>query len=218
MDVGLNIEKESSDIGQARGAPSRSLSVQLSPPHLHSSNIKPYPGSGRPSFPWNETDDNNPLSLGYERILVGGIDSDVFKIPRETSKLFEGRDSSSTGRRFGSVPGSPLAPAAHLFGADFTPPYSSSAVEHDIFGAKETQASNESLVSLERSSYKFLEYAQLTRNALAPGQKLTLDELFRSNRSRSVAAAGLYHTLVLSTKGLLRVQQDNPYGPININL
>ncbi|KAI0788425.1 hypothetical protein C8Q75DRAFT_768428 [Abortiporus biennis] len=82
-----------------------------------------------------------------------------------------------------------------------------------------SQASNVS-VNLERHSNDFLEYVKMQLNAY-PRQSstLTFDEVVPKGTSTShVAAAGFYHCLVLATKDVLSVKQDEPFGPVHIRV
>jgi len=78
------------------------------------------------------------------------------------------------------------------------------------------------LKSLERKSHDFLRYAKMLlqtlpeTNALSFGDVVPKAPMASSTETRRVAAAAFYHCLVLSSKDLVRLKQEEPYGGIVI--
>ncbi|KDQ30809.1 hypothetical protein PLEOSDRAFT_1111526 [Pleurotus ostreatus PC15] len=85
-------------------------------------------------------------------------------------------------------------------------------------GVDESQMSDMNLITLEKNSFNFLEYTRMQYQTLpATTRELTFDRIVPTTSStRHVAATAFYHCLVLSTKKLLRVKQNDPYGTITI--
>ncbi|KAJ8522580.1 hypothetical protein ONZ45_g871 [Pleurotus djamor] len=82
---------------------------------------------------------------------------------------------------------------------------------------EDSQRSEINLAALDRNSLNFLEYTRMQYQTLAGGvTELTFDDVVPKASSRHVATAAFYHCLVLSTKKLLRVRQETPYGRITI--
>lgn len=87
------------------------------------------------------------------------------------------------------------------------------------------QSASQALAALEKNSSKFLEYArgismQATRPP-NPGAGATLLVMFddivqQAASNRNVAAAGFYHCLLLATKGRIRLDQREAFGPIEL--
>lgn len=62
-------------------------------------------------------------------------------------------------------------------------------------------------------------YARMQWQSLPSASHFTFDVVVPQGAStRHVAAAALYHCLVLATKDLLRLEQPNPYGPLYITI
>jgi len=83
---------------------------------------------------------------------------------------------------------------------------------------QETQKSDLNLITLERNSYNFLEYAKMQYQTLhKPNGQLTFETVVPNlSSTRHVAAAAFYHCLVLATKDLIHLEQRNPYEPFTI--
>ncbi|KAJ3551713.1 hypothetical protein NM688_g4549 [Phlebia brevispora] len=84
--------------------------------------------------------------------------------------------------------------------------------------ADESQRSDASVLTLEKNSFNFLEYAKMQLQAFPSAtSSIQFDDIVPKDAStRHVAAAAFYHCLVLATKDLLGVKQDSPYGNIAI--
>ncbi|KAI0031157.1 Rec8 like protein-domain-containing protein [Vararia minispora EC-137] len=76
------------------------------------------------------------------------------------------------------------------------------------------------LVTLERNSFKFLEYVRMqARTVSQPADGLSFDVVVpKATSSKHIAAAAFYHCLVLAGKELIRVRQAEPYGEILVNI
>ncbi|KAH9065734.1 Rec8 like protein-domain-containing protein [Lactarius vividus] len=76
------------------------------------------------------------------------------------------------------------------------------------------------LITLERNSYNFLEYVKMQLQTVQqPWEGIAFNNVApRETSTRHVAAAAFYHCLVLTTKGVLRVNQLGAYGEIMIKL
>lgn len=90
--------------------------------------------------------------------------------------------------------------------------------KQDVDPRLESQRSDVTHISLERNSFNFLEYARMQWQSLpSSASSFTFDTVVpQATSTRHVAAAALYHCLVLATKDLLRLDQYNPYGPVSI--
>ncbi|CAE6462959.1 unnamed protein product [Rhizoctonia solani] len=73
-------------------------------------------------------------------------------------------------------------------------------------------------VTLERNSFKFLEYARMQTRALSdPSGGVMFSSIAPKESSTAhVAVSAFYHTLVLATKSAVRVKQTEPFGDFAI--
>ncbi|CAE6446172.1 unnamed protein product [Rhizoctonia solani] len=73
-------------------------------------------------------------------------------------------------------------------------------------------------VTLERNSFKFLEYARMQTRALSdPSGGVMFSSIAPKESSTAhVATSAFYHTLVLATKSAVRVKQTEPFGDFAI--
>ncbi|KAH6917396.1 Rec8 like protein-domain-containing protein [Coprinopsis sp. MPI-PUGE-AT-0042] len=80
----------------------------------------------------------------------------------------------------------------------------------------DTQRSEENAIFLEKNSFNFLEYARMQSRTLPnPEGKLSFNQIVPPDTStRHVAAAAFHHCLVLATKDLIRLEQEEPYGTV----
>ncbi|KAL4069631.1 hypothetical protein V8B97DRAFT_1918138 [Scleroderma yunnanense] len=76
------------------------------------------------------------------------------------------------------------------------------------------------LPALEKNSSNFLEYARMQHRSLSSSfPNLTFDDVVpKATSTAHVAAAALYHCLVLGTKDLIQLQQEEPHGQIIIRI
>ncbi|BGP12824.1 R8 protein [Rhodosporidiobolus nylandii] len=71
----------------------------------------------------------------------------------------------------------------------------------------------------ESESLKFLNYAKRQRQSLAQDDQLLFSDIVPvADTNASTAAQALYHLLVLATKKMVRVQQDEAYGEIAVDI
>ncbi|EJD52680.1 hypothetical protein AURDEDRAFT_120316 [Auricularia subglabra TFB-10046 SS5] len=88
----------------------------------------------------------------------------------------------------------------------------------------QSQSASQALAALEKNSFRFLEYAKAMAVSTAsqgPRTGATPSVMFddivsQVTSNRNVAAAGFYHCLLLATKGHLRLDQPESFGPIEI--
>ncbi|OSD03409.1 hypothetical protein PYCCODRAFT_1466798 [Trametes coccinea BRFM310] len=166
-------------------------------------------------FPWDHAGpSSSAVGVAYE---FDG--SDAYSALRSASK----RGHSIGSRReslllpgAGAIPPSPASMglrSSQIGGEDFqfNVPEEQGAVE-------ESQQSG--ILTLERNSFNFLEYAkmQISANPSATSELPFDDVVPKATSTRRVAAAAFYHCLVLSTKNLINVGQDVPYGPLKIRV
>ncbi|TFY67439.1 hypothetical protein EVG20_g3941, partial [Dentipellis fragilis] len=92
--------------------------------------------------------------------------------------------------------------------------------EAEVPANDDSQMTDANLVTLERNSFNFLEYAKMQTQTLAqPEEGLCFDDVVPKNTSTPhVAASAFYHCLVLATKDLIRVVQPEAYGPVMIHI
>ncbi|KAI0335243.1 hypothetical protein GY45DRAFT_1268246 [Cubamyces sp. BRFM 1775] len=83
---------------------------------------------------------------------------------------------------------------------------------------EESQQSN--VLTLERNSFNFLEYVKMQARAYpSETSEVPFDDVVpKATSTRRVAAAAFYHCLVLSTKDLVAVGQEEPYGMLKIRV
>ncbi|GAA5985729.1 hypothetical protein JCM11641_007195 [Rhodosporidiobolus odoratus] len=77
----------------------------------------------------------------------------------------------------------------------------------------------EALALKENESLKFLNYARRQQATIAEDDQLLFSDVVPvADTNASTAAQALYHLLVLATKGMVRVQQDEAYGEIAVDI
>ncbi|KAJ7071043.1 Rec8 like protein-domain-containing protein [Mycena amicta] len=170
----------------------------------------PASGSQRSSlFPWDNAGGGSSSAGG------GPMGSDHVSIDRADVKMRGGslsrRESSLVPSQAGSVDGLQISvKSSQMVGEDYA-----FEVENQMENtAQDSQRSDMNLITLERNSYNFLEYVKMQLQGL-PGSSvgLSFDTVVpKATSTRHVAAAAFYHCLVLSTKDLLHVNQETPYG------
>ncbi|KAI9444793.1 Rec8 like protein-domain-containing protein [Lactarius indigo] len=175
-------------------------------------------------FPWDNAGLSSsvagaPFDMGSDRISIGRDDIRLKDISTAT-----GRNS---GRESPLVPGQNSGPgilgfSPGTFGRtgsqindsfEFDVP-ASSPLRRNVPGAEPD------LITLERNSYNFLEYVKMQLQTVQqPWEGIAFNNVApRETSTRHVAAAAFYHCLVLTTKGVLRVNQLGAYGDIMIKL
>ncbi|KAG2023509.1 hypothetical protein CC2G_001155 [Coprinopsis cinerea AmutBmut pab1-1] len=178
-------------------------------------------GSQRSSlFPWDHAGANSSSSGN-----VPFRDNDVVIDPVET------RVRGSSQSRRSSVPGSQQGRPGTPQGQGFSPvpvrlgspKQQEPDYEFDVPDVlpeetqDDTQKTEDNAIVLEKNSLNFLEYARMQSRTL-PGDsdgKLSFDTVVPPDTStRHVAAAAFHHCLVLATKNLVRLQQDEPFATV----
>ncbi|KAH9950358.1 Rec8 like protein-domain-containing protein [Amylocystis lapponica] len=172
-----------------------------------------FAGSQRSAlFPW----DNAGVS--------SSVNGATFDFGREGSaRPSFGRPEIRRGNSLGSRRESPLlqgrladSPAAVGHGGE--------AFEFDVSGEDpallESQQSDMNILTLERNSYNFLEYAKMQLKTFPTvTATLTFDDVVpKLTSTPHVAAAAFYHCLVLATKDLVGVAQDESYGALKVTV
>ncbi|KAH7930949.1 hypothetical protein BV22DRAFT_1101346 [Leucogyrophana mollusca] len=169
-------------------------------------------------FPWDNAGNSSSVSgkaAGFSCQSSDKLNIDHAEIRVRGSSL--SRRGSSIAPSQASFPGgSPptVAKGSQLNEEDFVfdvPPYNSQL---------ESQQSDLNLVTLERNSFNFLEYAKMQFRSLSGSAPfLSFDAVAPKETSTAhVASAALYHCLVLGTKDLIHLQQEEPYGRIGIRI
>ncbi|ESK86634.1 rad21 rec8 n terminal domain protein [Moniliophthora roreri MCA 2997] len=213
--------RSSEEPGQARNA-SRQPSVAPNFSFDLSSNEKLTGSQLSSLFPWDNAGADISSSVGG---AFGGGSERVAFDPAEVKIR-----GSSVSKREGSLPLSQngsitaargISPGdfgrnSQVFGEDFE----LRVDEVPTNQQSDTQRSDLNLVTLERNSFNFLEYVKMQQQAMpiGSGGHISFDTIApKATSTRRVAAAAFYHCLVLTTKDLLRVTQNGPYGFITVN-
>ncbi|KAI0961589.1 hypothetical protein AcV7_000653 [Taiwanofungus camphoratus] len=211
-------QRSSEEPGQARRA-SR-------PPSLLGSHLDLDPriaqdfmsGSQRSAFfPW----DNAGAS--------SSVNGASFDFGRESSakRSFGRADVGLRGSFLGSRPESPLNPGRPLDSPTDFGTRNPQSGDNFVFEVPdedsvlvESQRSDMNILTLERNSFNFLEYAKMQLKTFpSPTSTLTFDDVVPTLTSTPhVAAAAFYHCLVLATKDLVNVTQERPYGTLKITV
>ncbi|KAI0309026.1 hypothetical protein OF83DRAFT_1089355, partial [Amylostereum chailletii] len=150
---------------------------------------------------------NDRVSIGHSEVRIRA--GSAGKSRRESSLI------SSQPGGFGFSPGAfgKLGPQTTVDDFEFEVP----AEGHSH---AESHQSDVNLVTLERNSYNFLEYARMQVHALPePSEGVSFDAIVpKATSTPHVASAAFYHCLVLATKNLIRVNQPEAYGALTINI
>ncbi|KAI0068210.1 hypothetical protein BV25DRAFT_1911222 [Artomyces pyxidatus] len=191
-------------------------------------NVEPVSGSQKSSlFPWDNAGPSSSViggaafDPGSDRVSIGHAEVRI----RGSSAGRTKRDSSLGPSQFGSTVGGPgFSPGAFgRFGSQIDGDNFEFDVPADVPShapVEESQQSDLNLVTLERNSFNFLEYAKMQMQTLQqPSDGLIFDAIVpKATSTPHVAAAAFYHCLVLATKHLIRVEQPEPYGALKINI
>ncbi|KAF8605081.1 hypothetical protein BDV93DRAFT_605577 [Ceratobasidium sp. AG-I] len=140
----------------------------------------------------------------------GAEGGNPLQVDHVTVKL---RGSSRSGRESSAAP-SRLSASPGRFGPGMD------AFEGEAFdlGGTIEERPTQTEVTMERNSFKFLEYARMQTRALAdPSGGVMFSSIAPVESSTThVAAAAFYHTLVLATKSAVRVTQLEPFADFAI--
>ncbi|KAI0275079.1 Rec8 like protein-domain-containing protein [Gloeopeniophorella convolvens] len=187
-------------------------------------NLEIASGSQKSSmFPWDNAGLSSsvagaPFDIASEKISAGNEDLRL-KDNRSAGRS-SGRGSSLVPSQLNSGPGTAgFSPRAFGgVGTQVNESFEFEVPEDNVQGDAEAPEPNP--VTLERNSFNFLEYVKMQLQAVQDSAEgLAFDKLAPQETSTShVAAAAFYHCLVLSTKGLLRVNQPVAYGELKIRL
>ncbi|KAI0778213.1 Rec8 like protein-domain-containing protein [Trametes elegans] len=166
-------------------------------------------------FPWDHA---GPSSSVAGALYDLGDGSDVFSARRPSSRRGHSVGSKRESFLFpvgGSVPPSPGALGLRTSGIG-AEDFQFNVPEEEV--NEESQQSN--VLTLERNSFNFLEYAKMQLRAFPyENAELTFDDVVpKATTTRRVAAAAFYHCLVLSTKNLMSVRQEEPYAVLKMRV
>ncbi|KAG2044865.1 hypothetical protein BDR03DRAFT_848367 [Suillus americanus] len=210
VEPGLNNLRSSEEPGQARHAP-RPISVLGDEFGL---DIVQNSLSQRSAlFPWDNAGGSSSVSGA---ILLGRQSSDKISVDHAETRL----RGSSLSRRGSSIP----SQQGDVFGGAAGLPASPQMIDDDfVFNGNsvaESQLSEGNLATLERNSFNFLEYAKMQYKSLSGSARfLAFDDVVPQTTSTAhVAAAALYHCLVLGTKDLIQLRQEEAYRTIEIRI
>ncbi|KAI9460594.1 Rec8 like protein-domain-containing protein [Lactarius psammicola] len=173
-------------------------------------------------FPWDNAGLSSsaagaPFDMGSDMISIGHDDLRLKDIStgrnsaRESSLIPSQNSGPGT---FGFSPGAFGKTGSHINDSfEFDVP-ADSPLRRNVPGAEPD------LITLERNSYNFLEYVKMQLQTVQhPWEGLAFNNVApRETSTRHVAAAAFYHCLVLTTKGVLRVNQLGAYGEIMMEL
>ncbi|KAJ7225526.1 Rec8 like protein-domain-containing protein [Mycena pura] len=163
-------------------------------------------------FPWDNAGGGPSSADGF-----GPIGSDQISIERadirmrgsslsrrESSLILSQGGSAADGLEIGFAKSSQIVGEDYAFDVDQQ--LDNSAID--------SQRSDMNLITLERNSFNFLEYVKMQLQGLPSSvSDLSFDAVVpRTTSTRHVAAAAFYHCLVLATKDLLSLKQEEAYG------
>ncbi|KAF9526495.1 Rec8 like protein-domain-containing protein [Crepidotus variabilis] len=176
-------------------------------------------GSQRSSlFPWDNAGGPSSSS-GNMPFVAAGSDHPIDQVDiRLRSASLSHRDSPIPHSQRVSLGGGFTFSPVPQIGEDFA--FDVENVETLEETQQDTQKTEMNLVTLERNSYNFLEYAKMQQQVLPNvGDRLSFDTVVpKATSTRHVAAAAFYHCLVLATKHLVRLEQPNPFEPTLIGI
>ncbi|KAG2159848.1 uncharacterized protein EDB93DRAFT_1074203 [Suillus bovinus] len=164
-------------------------------------------------FPWDNAGGSSSVSGA---VLLGRHSSDKISVDHAETRL----RGSSLSRRGSSIP----SQQGDVFGGAGGFSASPQIIDDDfVFNGNsvaESQLSEVNMATLERNSFNFLEYAKMQYKSLSGSARfLAFDDVVPQTTSTAhVAAAALYHCLVLGTKDLIRLRQEEAYGTIEIRI
>ncbi|KAF5312434.1 hypothetical protein D9619_003276 [Psilocybe cf. subviscida] len=166
-------------------------------------------------FPWDHA---GPSSSGGNEPF-GGMDPPIetVSVRLRTRSLSRAGSSPLAPSKRGSATGVIFSPAAPGIDDDFIFDVENGGLAEGT--QQETQKSDINLVTLERNSFNFLEYARMQQQTLPKSAELTFDTVVpKVSSTRHVAASAFYHCLVLATKNFLSLHQEEPYEFITIEI
>ncbi|KAJ3790980.1 Rec8 like protein-domain-containing protein [Lentinula aff. detonsa] len=174
-------------------------------------------------FPWDNAGAGPSSSIdgaggGSDRISIDRAEVRIrgSSFSRRESSLVPSQNGS-TGIR-GISPGDIGIRGSQVVGEDFV--FSGESLTMNTNTQLDSQKSDLNLITLERNSFNFLEYAKMQQQAMPAGsEKILFDGVVpKLTSTRHVAAAAFYHCLVLATKDLLKVHQTQPYEAISLRV
>ncbi|EJF66721.1 hypothetical protein DICSQDRAFT_151165 [Dichomitus squalens LYAD-421 SS1] len=171
-------------------------------------------GSQRSAFfPWDHAGPSS--SAGGAPFSVYGSDglSGLRPGRKRVSSASSRRESLLLPPGGNTVPPSPmdLGLRSSQIGEDF---------QFNIPEETQEESQQSTVLTLEKNSFNFLEYAKMQLRAFPSATaEVSFDDVVpKATSTRRVAAAAFYHCLVLSTKDLVSVSQDEPYAVLKIRV
>ncbi|KAH7883571.1 hypothetical protein F5I97DRAFT_1537861 [Phlebopus sp. FC_14] len=212
--LGVTNLRSSEEPGQGRRASQPSAFGNS----FHVDGLKSLLGSQRSSlFPWDNAGISS--SVTGEALELNTRNFDVVNVDQADVRL-RGSSASRRGSSLPSHPGSLQpgvgSPAVFLGSTQPDDDFAFDVPENSAVGLPESEGSP---FPLEKSSNDFLEYARMQYRCLASSHFLSFDDVVpKATSTAHVAAAALYHCLVLGTKDLVQLHQGEPYGIIEIRI
>ncbi|KIJ68466.1 hypothetical protein HYDPIDRAFT_24739 [Hydnomerulius pinastri MD-312] len=170
-------------------------------------------------FPWDNA--GNSSSVSGHAIGFRLRSSDRMTVDHADAKL-RGSSLSRRGSSLPSAHGSLQAgigsPAVVLRGSQLDDDFAFEVPgDNSMLVSQQSEAN---LMTLEKNSFNFLEYTRMQYRSLSgTSQYLAFDDMVpKATSTAHVAAAAVYHCLVLGTKDLIQLNQEEPYGRINIRI
>lgn len=171
-------------------------------------------------FPWDHAG-KSTSEIGQE----GSFrlqDSDKMSVDHAETRL----RGNSLIRRDSSLPPGSLrpsigSPVVAFQGSQIDDDFAFDVPEDDsVMMTHDPQKGQANLPALEKNSSNFLEYARMQYQSLSGSSLyLTFDDVVpKASSTAHVAAAALYHCLVLGTKNLIQLHQEKSYGQITIRI
>lgn len=208
--------RSSEEPGQGRQASRRSSALS----HLVGNDIQISGDSQRSVlFPWDNAGDNSPESKDDFRARIDhrmSVDHAEMKLTRDSSSRRESPiPSRPQSLRFGVV-----SPPTFSRNSEIDDEFIFDVPEDGPLAASDGSGGQSSLQKLEKHSLNFLEYARMQYRCLSSlSSCLIFDDVVpKASSTPHVAAAAMYHCLVLATKDLIALHQEEPYGPIAIQI
>ncbi|KIK70969.1 hypothetical protein GYMLUDRAFT_254265 [Collybiopsis luxurians FD-317 M1] len=181
-------------------------------------------------FPWDNAGPSSSVDRfggGSDRISIdrGEIRMRGSSFTRRESSLALSQTGSAGAR--GISPGDIGMRGSQIIGEDFifsgVEPEDTQTMNTQTMNTNtqiDSQKSEMNLMTLERNSLNFLEYARMQQQAMPDGsESISFDVVVpKLTSTRHVAAAAFYHCLVLTTKKFLWVNQTEDHGTISMRV
>ncbi|KAG9125977.1 hypothetical protein FRC07_005385, partial [Ceratobasidium sp. 392] len=197
------------DLGIPRGSSVEAAEVGMRPSRPASQARDDVNVSQRSSLlPWDNVGVSSSTNGDAGPVNLPGSEANPLKVDHVTVKLrgsSQSRRESSVLSRLSASPGR-FGPGLDAFGEGFE------------FPATAEERPSQVEVTLERNSFKFLEYVRMQERALADSSGGVMFSSIAPTESSTahVAATAFYHTLMLATKSAVRVRQTEPFADFSV--